>query len=219
MSLGVGDATSLWLWHAPQRDMSIVLRFRAAASNAPAAVEQLLAQSRTNPARWKYSFSSLGELHAFQECLTGANIPYDGTASSLAVSRGSGLRIRKEELGSPRLQILHHSSKQIHTWHVLAYFADSQCMRVQLDANDVFEKSHSKGKFSIRLVGVRASVSAGDEGDEKRGFLCLEDDSQMNERDNVTIMFDEEDDRDRMAQALPCSVKPVTSIMGALHLK
>lgn len=223
MSLSVGDPTSLHLWRAAQQDMRVILRFRAAPSNASLVAEQLLAQSRKNPTSWQYTFNSLGELHAFQGCLTGADISYDGTASSLSISRGSGLRSKKEELGGTRLQVLHHVSKQIPTWEILAYLANGQCMRVQLDANDVFEKSQGKGKFSIRLVEARFSLPTKDDRDEKRGFLCLEDvgqnAGQNNERENITIVFDDEDDRNELAQVLPCSIKQAASMMGTLHLK
>jgi hypothetical protein len=217
MGFNIDDPRSLFLWRAPQQDMSMTIRFRSAATNAPKIGGQLLAHSQTHSTRWKYSFATADHLHAFQKCLTGADVLFDGTASSFLVSRGSGLRSKKEELGATRLQIFHDGSRQI--WQVLAYFGDGQGMSFVLEASDIFERSNGKGKYSIRLVEAKVSLPAEDEADERRGFLCIEDIAEGKERDDITLTFEDEDERDRLAQVLPASVKKASSLMGALHLR
>ena len=217
MGLNIGDPTSVCLWRAPQQDMNMTIRFRAVPSSAAKVAEQLLAQSQRHSTTWRYTFSTVEQLHAFQKCLTGADVLFDGIASSFRVSRGSGLRTKREELGTTRLQIFHDGSGP--TWKILAYFEDGQGMSLALGPSDTFERSNSKGKYSIRLVDAIVGLPAEDEGDEKRGFLSVEDVAEGKERDDITVTFEGEDDRDRLAQALPASVKKASSLLGALHLR
>jgi hypothetical protein len=217
MGLSVADPLSLRLWRAAQQDMSVALRFRAAAANAPIIADQFLAQSRGNSTTWKYTFATLPEVHVFQKCLTGANVLFDSVASSFLVTRGNGLRTKKEDFGTTRLQLLHDASKQL--WQVLAYFEDGQAINFALDASDVFERSNGKGKFSLRLVEAKVSLPGEGEDNEKRGFLCVEDVFEGDERDDITVTFEGEDSRDELAQVLPASVKKASSLMGALHLR
>ncbi len=197
--------------------MSVALRFRMTATNGPFIADQLLAQSRTNPTAWKYDFASLQDLHAFQKCLTGGDVLFDDTASSFLVTRGNGLRTKKEELGVTRLQLFQDDIKQLR--QLLAYFENGQAMNFALDTNDIFERSNSKGKFSIRLVEAKVSLPADGENEQRRGFLCVEDIAEGRERDDITITFDGEDSRNELAQVLPSSVKKTSSLMGALHLR
>jgi hypothetical protein len=217
MGLNVADPLSLRLWRAAQQDMSVALRFRTAAANAPIIADQLLAQSRGNPTTWKYTFATIPEVHVFQKCLTGADVLFDRVASSFLVTRGNGLRTKKEEFGVTRLQLLHDSSKQL--WQVLAYFEDGQAMNFTLDANDIFERSTGKGKFSIRLVEAKVNLPTESEENEKRGFLCVEDITEGDERDDITVTFEGEESRDELVRVVPASVKKASSLMGALHLR
>ena len=217
MGLKIGDQTSLYLWRAAQQDMSMILRFREVGTSGPKIAKQLLAYSRTHSNTWKYTFATLSDLHSFQKCLTGAEVLFDGTASSFLVSRGNGMRTKKEEFGAARLQILHDRLRQI--WHLLAYFGDGQGMNFALEASDVVERSNTKGKYNIRLVEAKVSLLAEGEGNEKKGFLCVEDIAEGNERDDIAITFESEDDRDRLVQILPASVRKASSLMGALHLR
>lgn len=217
MGLVCADQLSLNLRRMPHQDMSVAVRYKAAPANAPVVAEQLLAQSRTNPTTWKYTFATLHELHIFQKCLTGADVIFDGIASSFRVSRGHGLRTKNEELGNTRLQLLINRSNHIFQLH--AYFEDGQAMNLSLGANDTFEKVNTKGKFSIKLVDARVSPPTEEEDLTKRGFLCVEDIAEGSEKEDITISFDGEYGRDVMAQMLPASVKRASSLMGALHLK
>jgi hypothetical protein len=224
MGLSVGDQSSLRLLRAARQDMSVALRFRAAASNAPRIGEQLLAQSRTSPTAWKYTFASLHELHEFQTCLTGADVLFDGTASSFLVARSNGLRTKREDLGATRLQILHDGRhdgpRQLR--QVLAYFEDGQAMTFAIDGNDVVENTNSRGKFGIKLVEAAVGSPGSRDGDPKehlKGFLCFGAAvPEGGERDDVTITFESEQDRDSFAQMLPATVRKASSLMDALHL-
>lgn len=208
--------------------MSVALRFKAAGTNAPTIAEQLLTQSKTNPSTWKYTFATPDDLHTFQKRLTDSDVLFDGTASSFLVSRGNGLRTKKEDFGVTRLQLLHDAHKQL--WQVLAYFEEGgQAMNFTLDANDVFERSNGKGRFSIRLVEVKVSVpaaavaAAADAGDddfsEKKAFLCVENVDEGSERDDIVLSFEAEESRDRLAAVLPSAVKKASSLMGGLRLR
>jgi hypothetical protein len=217
MALRISEPTSISLWRSAQQDTSIALRFRAIANNAATVAEQLLAQSRTNGTAWKYVFATVDELHVFQKCLTGAEVVFDGTVSSFRVTRGNGLRTKKEDFGVARLQLLHDGSAQL--WEILAFFEDGQAMNFVVDAGDVFERSSSKGKYSIKLFEAKVSLPVEGDDNEKRGFLCVEDVSEGEERDDITMTFDSEDAWEVLTRVLPSSVKKTTSLMGALHLR
>ncbi|ERF72175.1 hypothetical protein EPUS_02966 [Endocarpon pusillum Z07020] len=221
MALNTTDPTMLHLLRNAQQDISIALRFRAAPPTAPAIATQILSQSRTHPTTWKYTFATPHDLHTFQKCLTGSEVLFDGTASSFLVSRGTGLRTKKADFGVTRIQLLHDSLKQ--RWQMLTYFEDGgQAMQFGLDGNDVFERSNSKGKYSIKLVEVKISPPSPapeDGGDEKKGFLCVEETPEGDERDDILISFEAEETRDRLAHVLPSAVKKTSSLMGALHLR
>lgn len=216
MGLKIGDQTSVQLWRAAQQDMSMILRFREGGSSGPKMAKQLLAQSKMHSTRWKYTFATVSDLHRFQKSLTGAEVLFDGTPSSFLVSRGGGMRSKKEGFGAARVQILHDGSRQM--WQLLAYFGDGQGMNFGLEASDVFERSNAKGKYNVRLVEAKVRLPA-QEDEERRGFLCVEDVAEGDERDDITITFDFEDERDRLAQVLPASVRKASSLMGALHLR
>ena len=220
MALNTTDPTILHLRRNPQQDTSIALRFRAAPPTAPAIATQILSQSRTHPTTWKYTFATPHDLHTFQKCLTGTEVLFDGTASSFLISRGTGLRTKKADFGVTRIQLLHDSLKQ--RWQMLTYFEDGgQAMQFELDGTDVFERSNSKGKYSIKLVEVKISLPspAPEDGGERKGFLCVENTPEGDERDDILISFEAEETRDRLAQVLPSAVKKASSLMGALHLR
>lgn len=217
MNLSSTDPLSLRLWRAAQQETNVALRFRAAPASAPKIAEQLLAQSRTKSSSWKYTFATLQEVHTFQKSLTGADVLFDRIASSFLVTRGNGLRTKKEEFGATRLQLFHDGSKQL--WQVHAYFEDGQTLNFALDTNDVFERSNSKSNFSIRLVEVKITLPAAKDDDEKRGFLCVEEVDDGIERDDITITFDEHEYVDQLAKVLPASVKKTSSLMDALHFR
>lgn len=216
MSLSSTDLLSVRLWRAAQQEMNVALRFRAAPANASKIAEQLLAQSKTNSSSWKYTFATLQELHAFQKCLTDADILFDRVASSFLVTRGNGLRTKKEDFGVTRLQLFHDGPRQL--WQVHAYFEDGQALNFALNTNDVFERSNSKGNFSIRLVEAKITLPAEDNA-EKKGFLCVEEVDDGIERDDITITFDEDEYVDQLAQVLPASVKKASSLLDALHFR
>jgi hypothetical protein len=217
MSLSAGEPTSLRIWRMAQQDLSMIVRFRAAPPNAKAIADQVLADSKKSPSVWKYLFASPVELHAFQKFLTGADVLFDGVASSFTATRGSGLRTKKEEFGIARIQLLHDGWKQL--WEVLTYFEDGQAMNFALEANDVFERYNGKNKYSIRLVEAKVKLPAEGDDQDRRGFLCPEDITEAEERDDITLTFESESVRDQLAQVLPSSVKRTTTLMGALHLR
>ncbi|KAF7512672.1 hypothetical protein GJ744_000933 [Endocarpon pusillum] len=223
MALNTTDPTMLQVRRNAQQDTSIALRFRAAPPTAPAIATQILSQSRTHPTRWKYTFATPHDLHTFQKCLTGSEVLFDDTASSFLISRGTGLRTKKTDFGVTRIQLLHDSLMQ--RWQMLTYFEDGgQAMQFGLDGNDVFERSNSRGKYSIKLVEVKISPPSpgpedGGGDDERKGFLCVEDTPEQRERDDILISFEAEESRDRLAHVLPSAVKKMSSLMGALHLR
>ena len=223
LGLTTAEPTSICLWRAAQQDMNVVVSFKTAPTNAATVAEQLLAQSRTAPTVWKYTFATPQDLHVFQKCLTGADVLFDGTASSFLVSRGHGLRTKKEDLGTARLQLLQDPPAQ--SWQVLAYFDDgSPALNFALDANGVFEQSNTKARFGIRLLEANVSFPAAAESDDinngkKSRFICVDDVAVADDRVDIVISFDDEPSRDRLAQLLPSPVKKASSLMGALHLR
>jgi ABC-type sulfate/molybdate transport systems ATPase subunit len=144
---------------------------------------------------------------------------FDGVASTFTISRGSGLRTKKEEFGATRVQVLHDRGKQVAIWHILAYFEDGQAMCFTVDPNDALEKSNSKGKFGLKLTDASFRLPSEGETDERRKFLCIENVVEPDEQEDIVVVFENEETRDRLAQVLPGSVKEASSLRGTLRLK
>ena len=198
-----------------------------------------------------YTFATPTDLHTFQHHLSGSTVLFDATASAFLVARraGTGLRAKKEDRGAARLQLLRDGGDGDVRWRFLAYFGREEgeekeedgrgqaaAMCFAVDAKGVFEYVNGGGKggrFGIRLLDVVADGGGGAGSDDQKkasAFLCLgvaeeqldhSSSSSSAEREDVTLLFEREEVRDRLAEVLPAPVKKPAALglRGALHLR
>ncbi|KAK2744919.1 hypothetical protein FQN55_006481 [Onygenales sp. PD_40] len=173
--------------------------------------------ARTTPIIRRYNFSSVQDLHRFQQAVTGFKVLFDGTASLFTISRRRMVVpiYKKWEATKVRLQVI----EQEKIVQLVAFFADfshGQCMNFVLKSTDIFETfNHRSGKFGVKIVDAKFALPKPDEH-ESAGFVCLDFPEYPAEHDDITIAFDSENDRADFQSVMPGSVKE-PSRMGSLR--
>ncbi|KAI0483366.1 hypothetical protein GGR56DRAFT_624103 [Xylariaceae sp. FL0804] len=167
-----------------------------------------------------YRFPSFRDLHAFQAGLTGYQVLFDGIASGLNISRRRMVVPihKKWEAGTTRVQVV----QQDKTVQLLAFFEDwhhGQCMGFVLKGTDVFESFSRNGKAGLKLADAKfplPRVPGEGEGQAiDMAFLSLDMPDFAGEHDDLTILFDDSMERDRLCATMPAPVKGSRLSRGA----
>jgi len=160
----------------------------------------------------KSSFPTQKDLHAFQAAFTGFSVIFDGLAAAFAISRRRMVVPihKKWEAGLTRVQVV----KQGSIIQLLAFFPDfqhGQCMNFQLKGTDVYEMVSRSGKAGIKFVDAKFPLPRmpnGSDGlSDDMGFICLDLPDLPGEHDDISLLFENEAERDRLCQCLPAPVK------------
>ncbi|KAI0394818.1 hypothetical protein F5Y17DRAFT_236834 [Xylariaceae sp. FL0594] len=212
LRLGTKDILTLQVLRQPQLDMTVSLLESNVPKEAPREFASLLNSLRSSPTIRTYRFSSFKDLHTFQMGLTGYTVLFDGIAASLNISRRmSVVPIHKKwDAGVTRIQVV----KQEKTVQLLAFFEDwshGQCMGFVLKGTDVFECFGRNGKAGLKLADAKFPLPQvpGDGGQktDDMAFLSLDMPDFAGEHDDITIVFDDSSERDRLCSVLPAAVK------------
>ncbi|KAH6660525.1 hypothetical protein BKA67DRAFT_510003 [Truncatella angustata] len=221
--LGTKDILTLFVFRNAQFDMTVSVLDRPGLSDAPrefSALQNSLVQSQTVRT---YRFNSFKDLHAFQSGLTGYDVVFDGVALSLNITRRRMVVPvhKKWDSGTARIQVVQHASDG--TLQLLAFFEDwshGHCMGFVLKGTDTYEASGKMGKAAIKFVEAKFPLPkggskggdagekgvAGPKGDETK-FLCLDMPDYAGEHDDISIVFEDEAERDKLCAVLPAPVK------------
>ncbi|TEA22807.1 hypothetical protein C8034_v005210 [Colletotrichum sidae] len=219
LRLEVQDAKSLVLMRQPQFDMTAAVSDGAVGKEVPGQLTEMLQILQTSQTIRTFNFPTLKDLHAFQAALTGFNVLFDGLAATFAISRRRMVVPihKKWEAGWTRVQVVQQNS----IIQLLAFFPDfhhGQCMNFVLKGTDVFETFSRSGKAGIKFVDAKFPLprmaNGTDEPSDDMGFLCLDMPDLPGEHDDISLLFEKEEERDRLTKCLPAPVKGSRSLRG-----
>ncbi|KAA8621459.1 hypothetical protein PtrSN002B_003573 [Pyrenophora tritici-repentis] len=220
--LPVDGSPELTLLREAQQDLSVAVDASRTEPNVPDALAELLKTLTSATTIRRLTFNSYQDLHTFQLAVTGFNVKFDGLACTFSISRRRMVvPIYKQWTANRlRLQIV----EQDNIVQLLAFFEDfshADAMNFQLRTMDTFEKTDKGGKFGLKLVDAKFALPVDERRGEgkiqkaegrltgwsgtKRRFVCLDEIEYPGEHDDILIMFDSAETRDRFAEALPAA--------------
>ncbi|KAI0818311.1 hypothetical protein GGR55DRAFT_70413 [Xylaria sp. FL0064] len=212
LRLGTKDILTLQVLRQPQLDLTVSLLETGVPKECPREFSSLLNTIQSSSTVRTYRFPSFKDLHAFQLGLTGYSVLFDGIAASLNISRRMMVVPihKKWEAGTTRIQVV----QQEKTVQLLAFFEDwhhGQCMGFVLKGTDVFECFSRSGKAGLKLADAKFPLpkvpADGSSSTDDMAFLCLDMPDFAGEHDDITILFDDNMERDRLCSVLPAPVK------------
>ncbi|KAK7950998.1 uncharacterized protein PG986_006726 [Apiospora aurea] len=192
--LDTKDFLTVHILRHPQSDMTVSVLDRPGLSEAPG------------------SLPSFKDLHAFEAGVTGYTVLYDGAAASLNISRRRMVVpvYKKWESGMARIQVV----QQEKTIQLLAFFQDwhhGQAMGIVLKGTDVYEVFGKGNKAGLKMVDAKFPLpKVPEEGRDKTddmAFVSLDMPDYAGEHDDISIVFEDEGERDRLITVLPAPVK------------
>ncbi|ETS03961.1 hypothetical protein M419DRAFT_75071 [Trichoderma reesei RUT C-30] len=213
MRLEVSNAKVLKLLRQPQQDMTIAIAESQVGKDVPRNMYDSLQLIRQNQTIRSIEFNNLKDLHAFQYAVFGFEVIFDALAVTFAIARRRMVVPihKKWEAGYTRIQVIKQEDKQL---QLLAFFEDfshGHCMNFVLKGTDLYEAFHRGSKSGIRFVDAKfplPRLPADKDGDyDDMAFVCLDLPDLPGEHDDISIMFETEEDRDRLAQVLPAPIK------------
>ncbi|KAK2065847.1 hypothetical protein LY76DRAFT_134965 [Colletotrichum caudatum] len=210
--LEVQDTKSLVVMRQPQFDMTSTVADGSVDKDVPKAMADMLQMLQTSQTVRTYSFPTQKDLHAFQAAFTGFSVIFDGLAATFAISRRRMVVPihKKWEAGLTRVQVVQQGS----IIQLLAFFPEfhhGQCMNFQLKGTDVYEMFSRSGKAGIKFVDAKFPLprmpNGSDGPSDDMGFICLDLPDLPGEHDDISLLFENEAERDRLCQCLPAPVK------------
>ncbi|KAI1465689.1 uncharacterized protein F4812DRAFT_461383 [Daldinia caldariorum] len=212
LRLGTKDILTLQVLRQAQVDMTVSILETLVPRESHREFQGLQNTIQRGPTVRTYRFPSFRDLHAFQAGLTGYSVLFDGIATSLNISRRRMVVPihKKWEAGTTRVQVV----QQEKTVQLLAFFEDwhhGQCMGFILKGTDIFESFNRNGKAGLKLADAKFPLpkiphEGGDKTDDM-AFLCLDMPDFAGEHDDITIIFEDSFERDRLCSVLPAPVK------------
>ncbi|KAK7742172.1 hypothetical protein SLS62_010824 [Diatrype stigma] len=212
LRLGTKDILTLQVLRQPQQDMTVSVSDSLAPQSVARDFQSLQNTVARRPTVRTYRFHSFKDLHAFQAGLTGYTVLFDGIASTLNISRRRMVVPihKKWDAGTTRIQVV----QQDKTIQLLAFFEDwhhGQCMGFVLKGTDVFESINRNGKVGLKLCEAKFPLPRvapeGTPNSDDMAFLCLDMPDYAGENDDVSILFEDSMERDRLCSVLPAPVK------------
>ncbi|KAI0436844.1 hypothetical protein F4803DRAFT_200559 [Xylaria telfairii] len=209
---GTKDILTLQVLRQPQLDMTVSLLETSVPKESAREFAGLQKSIQSTPTVRTYRFPSFKDLHAFQQGITGYTVLFDGIAASLNISRRMMVVPihKKWEAGTTRIQVV----QQDKTVQLLAFFEDwhhGQCMGFVLKGTDVFECFSRGNKAGLKLADAKFPLprvpADGSSKTDDMAFLCLDMPDFAGEHDDITIVFDDGLERDRLCSVLPAPVK------------
>ncbi|KAF3769100.1 hypothetical protein M406DRAFT_287180 [Cryphonectria parasitica EP155] len=211
--LPVKEKTKIQILRPPQQDITVALSESQVAKQLPAEIFQALQLASRGPSIRSFSFTSQRDLHDFQEALTGFKPLFDGVVSLFAIARRRMVVpiYKKWEAAGTRIQIV---QSEDNITHVLVFFEDfhhGESMSFQLKATDIFESIKKGDKMGLKIDDAKFPLPLLPENGEKptddMAFVCLDMPEIPGEHDDITILFDGEEQRDDFIRCLPAPVK------------
>lgn len=211
LRLDVTSSNELKILRQQQQDMTVSLLESQVSKELPKEFAELLRTISQTETTRTYTFPSLKDLHLFQTALTGFSVIFDGKAVSFNISRRRMVVpiYKKWDAVTTRLQLVQRE-KIVQLVAFFENFSHGDCMNFTLKSTEIFETSSKGGKFSLRIVDAKFALPKG-HGDYEagldRGFVCLDMPEYPGEHDDITIVFDNELERERFVKCLPAPVR------------
>ncbi|KAK0631831.1 hypothetical protein B0T14DRAFT_559579 [Immersiella caudata] len=215
LRLDVRNPNCMIIYRPPQNDMTIAVMEAMVHRDLPSEISHALDILRQTPTIRTLIFPSVAELHTFETAITGHKVLYDGVANSFAIARRRMVVPihKKWEAGQTRIQVV----QQDGVVQLLAFFDDfahGKCMGFGLKGTDVFESFGKGSKAGLKIVDAKfplpKPVVPGAEDAHavaEVSFVCLDLPELPGEHDDISITFDSEQERDKVASCLPAPVK------------
>lgn len=213
MRLEVSNARVLKLLRQPQADMTIAIAESQVGKDVPRNMWDSLQLIKMNQTIRSIEFNNLKDLHAFQYAVFGFEVIFDSLAVTFAIARRRMVVPihKKWEAGYTRIQVIKQEDKQLQLLAFFEEFSHGHCMNFVLKQTDLYEAFHRSGKSGIRFIDAKfplPRLPADKDGDyDDMAFVCLDLPDLPGEHDDISIMFENEEDRDRLAQCLPAPIK------------
>ncbi|CAJ2500917.1 Uu.00g037700.m01.CDS01 [Anthostomella pinea] len=212
LRLGTRDILTLQVMRQAQLDMTVSLLETSVPRDSYREFASLQNTIQRGQTLRTYRFPSFKDLHAFQAGLTGYTILFDGIASSMNISRRRMVVPihKKWEAGTTRVQVVQREK----TVQLLAFFEEwhhGECMGFALKGTDVFEAFSRNGKAGLKLADAKFPLprvpAEGAPKTDDMAFISLDMPEFAGEHDDLTILFDDNMERDRLCAVLPAPVK------------
>ncbi|KAL6868418.1 hypothetical protein J3F83DRAFT_692027 [Trichoderma novae-zelandiae] len=213
MRLEVSNARVLKLLRQPQQDLTIAIAESQVGKDVPRNVYDSLQLIKQNQTIRSIEFNNLKDLHAFQYAVFGFEVIFDALAVTFAIARRRMVVPihKKWEAGYTRIQVIRQEDKQLQLLAFFEEFSHGHCMNFVLKGTDLYEAFHRGGKSGIRFIDAKfplPRLPADKDGDyDDMAFVCLDLPDLPGEHDDISIMFENDEDRDRLAQVLPAPIK------------
>ncbi|GAB1310087.1 Trans-sulfuration enzyme protein [Madurella fahalii] len=215
LRLDVQNPSCLMVFRQPQADITLAVTEAKASRDLSGGLTQALESLKQTATIRTFMFPKLEELHAFETAITGFKVLFDGIASAFAISRRRMVVPihKKWEAGATRIQVV----SQDGVAQLLAFFEDfshGRCMGFHLKGTDVFESFSRGSKTGLKIVDAKfplpkvlAAEADGAQEAADAAFLCLDLPELPGEHDDISILFDNEAERDKLIACLPAPVK------------
>ncbi|KAH7634892.1 hypothetical protein B0T09DRAFT_13859 [Sordaria sp. MPI-SDFR-AT-0083] len=215
LRLDVRNPSCIMIFRQPQADATLAFTEPKISRDLSQGMAECLEVLQQSPTIRTYMFPSVGELHAFESAITGFKILFDGIASAFAISRRRMVVPihKKWEAGSTRIQIV----QQDGVTQMLTFFENfvhGQCMGFTLKGTDIFEAFNKGGKAGLKIADAKFPLPkvlpqnvTDAQAAADTAFLCLDLPELPGEHDDITILFESEAERDKLALCLPAPVK------------
>ena len=191
------------LFRQPQKDITMSADTKHSSQPVIEGTEKLLNLVQNQHTIRTLTFTTPDDLHAFQLCITGFTVQYDGLGSTFGISRRRMVVpiYKKWEASNVRLQVVSKDT----VFQILAFmedFSHADAMCFQVKSTDNIEKVKGDGKhkkWAIKLVDAKFSLPSQEKGEMdteealRRRFVNLEGLDYAEEHDDITIGFDTED--------------------------
>ncbi|KAM0252125.1 hypothetical protein ACHAQJ_007865 [Trichoderma viride] len=213
MRLEVSNAKVLKLLRQPQQDVTIAIAESQVGKDVPRNMWDSLQLIKMNQTIRSIEFNTLKDLHAFQYAVFGYEVIFDCLAVTFAIARRRMVVPihKKWEAGYTRIQVIKQEDKQLQLLAFFEEFSHGHCMNFLLKGTDLYEAFHRGSKSGIRFVDAKfplPRLPADKDGDyDDMAFVCIDLPDLPGEHDDISIMFENEEDRDRLAQCLPAPIK------------
>ncbi|KAK5990338.1 hypothetical protein PT974_08605 [Cladobotryum mycophilum] len=211
--LEVSNAKVLRLLRQQQQDMTMSVSEAQVPKELPRNMSDSLQLMKMNQTIRSIEFNNLKDLHSFQAAVTGFEVIFDALAVTFAISRRRMVVPihKKWEAGYTRIQVVKQEDKQLQLLAFFEGFHHGHCMNFLLKGTDVYESFHRGSKSGLKFIDAKfplPRLPEDKDGDyDDMAFVCLDLPDLPGEHDDISIMFEREEDRDRLCQCLPAPVK------------
>ncbi|PSR92375.1 hypothetical protein BD289DRAFT_364529 [Coniella lustricola] len=211
--LPVKEKTKIQVLRPAQQDITVALSEAQVAKQMPADIAQALSITSRGPSVRTFTFTSQRDLHDFEEALTGFKVMFDGVVSLFAIARRRMVVpiYKKWEATGTRLQIVKSEDNIMQILVFFEAFHHGESMSLMLKATDVFEAIKKGDKVGLKIDDAKFPLpflpENGAAATDDMAFLCLDMPEIPGEHDDITILFDGEEQRDDFFQCLPAPVK------------